>query len=42
VATGVHQIRERRKARELPVLGGPGEPPAGGGPTRSEKEGPNG
>jgi hydrogenase small subunit len=34
IATGVHQVRERRKARELPVLGGtqtpPGDPGAQG------------
>ena len=42
LATGVHQIRQRRRERELPVLGGPGEPPAAGGPADSEKEKPNG
>jgi hydrogenase small subunit len=31
LATGVHQIRERRKARELPVVSGPGGPPPAGG-----------
>ena len=29
LATGVHQVRQRRRERELPVLGGTGEPPAG-------------
>jgi hydrogenase small subunit len=32
LATGVHQIRERRKARELPIVSGPGGPPPGAGP----------
>jgi hydrogenase small subunit len=31
IATGVHQVRERRKARELPVLGGTQPPPEGPG-----------
>jgi hydrogenase small subunit len=31
LATGVHQVRERRKARELPVVSGPTEPPPQGG-----------
>jgi hydrogenase small subunit len=30
IATGVHQVRERRKARELPVVGG-NQPPSGPG-----------
>ena len=43
LATGVHQIRQRRRERELPVLGGPGEPPTTpGGPAAPGKEGPNG
>ena len=43
VATGVHQIRQRRSARELPVVGGTGEPPAGpGGPTGPGGEGDHG
>jgi hydrogenase small subunit len=32
LATGVHQMRERRKARELPVVSGPGGPPPSAGP----------
>ena len=31
VATGVHQMRERRRQRELPVLGGTHQPPTGPG-----------
>jgi hypothetical protein len=38
IATGVHQMRQRRKERELPVLGGPGEPPPGGGGPAPRKE----
>jgi hydrogenase small subunit len=43
LATGVHQIRQRRRERELPVLGGTGEPPAGtNGPATPGKEEPHG
>jgi hydrogenase small subunit len=39
LATGVHQVRERRKARELPVIPGPGAPPAGPGAGPAGREG---
>jgi hydrogenase small subunit len=43
LATGVHQIRQRRRERELPVLGGPGEPPVKTtGPAAPGKEEPRG
>jgi hypothetical protein len=40
IATGVHQVRERRRARELPVLGEPAAPPPapGGRPTAGKEE----
>jgi hydrogenase small subunit len=38
LATGVHQIRERRKARELPVVSGPTAPPQQGGAGAPGKE----